>query len=354
MKHIALISLCLLIKLWCTTLLRPGSTAPDQSYIAFKLRTWNNIDNLPSALTNISGTKHYKLSKADAEWAALIPNDGTLYLGPFDLLGTAFAFDQRNCLDILKRDIIDGFPQEYSTYCLSSLIHKIMLCHMDLAVLGREFKADVRAEAYQCVDWWRIHQKLHELEYALDVSWQWLLPMFGSQSDHDLQSQLLVVDGEERSTAGLLQRVTPIQPVLRIAVLMVVLSRVEIATRVCLPGATHLKLTPHEISRLEREVAVAQRLPTEIIQTVLVPMMRDPALVDNVLGVHGRATERDTANVPVVGADAASRAVESESTFVSPLILYPWSAYRVVHALLHHHFYFPLQNQGEKQRPVVI
>ena len=123
-----------------------------------------------------------------------------------------------------------------------------------------------------------------------------------------------------------------------------------------LPNAIQLKVARSEVSWLEREVGMAQRLLAEVIQAVL--MVRDstfagairelPVQVEQtVLLVVERHRER-----PVVGANA-SRAVEANSPFGPPLVLRPRSAYSVVHALLHHHLHLPLQSQGEKWRPVV-
>ncbi|KAH9173226.1 hypothetical protein EDB89DRAFT_1905512 [Lactarius sanguifluus] len=99
---------------------------------------------------------------------------------------------------------------------------------------------------------------------------------------------------------GLLQEIIPIWPVPRV----VVPGIFKIATRVCLPDVVHLEVARREVSGLEREVGMAQRLLTEIIQTVLV--VRESVL----------AGASETANInPVFGADV-SRAVEAESPFV--------------------------------------
>lgn len=119
---------------------------------------------------NIEATKHYQLSgyDADAEWAALAPSNGTLYLGlrrrPFSIS----LFHQLRCLDIIRRDITGALPQEegskLSRHCLNYM-RQMVLCRADLAVdpvLGRELEAEVRAETNQCVDWRRVYQKLEE------------------------------------------------------------------------------------------------------------------------------------------------------------------------------------------------
>jgi len=178
-KYIVLVSLCLLVKLGCIALLLSGSPAPRLSYIGVDYpRTWD-IGFLPPIRMNIEATKHYQLSgyNADAEWAALSPNNGTLYLGPQRQPFSISLFHQLRCLDIIRRDIAEALPQEeskLSRHCLNYM-RQMVLCRTDLAVdpvLGRVLEAEVRAETNQCVDWRRVYQKLEEnqREYAKWVS----------------------------------------------------------------------------------------------------------------------------------------------------------------------------------------
>ena len=96
-----------------------------------------------------------------------------------------------------------------------------------------------------------------------------------------------------------------------------------------LPDAIQLKVTQCEVSWLEREVGMTQRLLAEVIQAVL--MVRDSAFAgvvrelpvqveQTVLLMVERHRER-----PVVGANA-SCAVEANSPFRPPLVFRPWSA----------------------------
>ena len=141
--------------------------------------------------------------------------------------------------------------------------------------------------------------------------------------------------------AGLIQEIIPVKPAPRV----VVPGSFEVPTRVCLPDAIHLKVARREVSRLECEIRVAQRLLTEVIQAMLV--VRNSAFVGTVreLPVQVEQTvflviERHSEG-PVVGANA-SRAVEADSSFGPPLVLCPGIAWSVVHALLHHNLYLSL------------
>jgi Mycotoxin biosynthesis protein UstYa len=118
---------------------------------------------------NIEPTKHYRLSGHDAgaEWAALAPNNGIIHLRPQRRPYSISLFHQLRCLDIIRRDIVGSLPPEgskTSRHCLNYM-RQMVLCRADLAVdpvLGREFKADVRAETNQCVDWRRVYQELEK------------------------------------------------------------------------------------------------------------------------------------------------------------------------------------------------
>ena len=118
---------------------------------------------------NIEPTKHYQLSghNADAEWAALAPNNEILYLGSHRQPFSISIFHQLRCLDIIRRDVADALPQEESRlsgHCLNYM-RQMVLCRTDLSVdpiMGREHEPEVRAETNQCVDWRRVYQKLEE------------------------------------------------------------------------------------------------------------------------------------------------------------------------------------------------
>ena len=137
---------------------------------------------------NIEPTKHYQLSgpNADAEWAALAPHNGIVYLGPHRQPYSISLFHQLRCLDIIRRDLIIIEPEpespednnsssrkfkKLSRHCLNYM-RQMVLCRADLAldpVLGRALEARVRPDTNQCVDWRRVYEELerNQRDYAL-------------------------------------------------------------------------------------------------------------------------------------------------------------------------------------------
>ncbi|KAH9058105.1 hypothetical protein EDB87DRAFT_1536391, partial [Lactarius vividus] len=108
-----------------------------------------------SVLTNVKDTKYHQLSSADAEWTALVPNNGIFYLGPQDRLALVYRFLELHCLEVIRREIIDAFPQGESRECLQ-LIYQIALCRTELAavpMLGRELEVKDWAKTNRCVGW---------------------------------------------------------------------------------------------------------------------------------------------------------------------------------------------------------
>ena len=139
-------------------------------------RTWD-IGYLPPVRMNIEPTKHYQLSghNADAEWAALAPQNGIIHLGPHRQPYSISLFHQLRCLDIIRRDMIvvdseDTTGSKLSRHCLNYM-RQMVLCRADLAldpVLGRGLEARVRPDTNQCVDWRRVYEELekNQREYA--------------------------------------------------------------------------------------------------------------------------------------------------------------------------------------------
>ena len=135
-------------------------------------RTWD-IGYLPPIRMNIEPTKHYQLSghNADAEWAALAPQNGIIHLGPHRQPYSISLFHQLRCLDIIRRDIVrvellPPAPEEgdskLSRHCLNYM-RQMVLCRTDLAldpVFGRGLEARVCPDTNQCVDWRRVYEEL--------------------------------------------------------------------------------------------------------------------------------------------------------------------------------------------------
>jgi len=165
------------MKLACITLLLEFQAIPSSRYSYLGSdhpRAWD-IGLLPPIRMNIEPTKHYQLSgpSADAEWAALTPNNGILHLGPLRQPYSISLFHQLRCLDIIRRDLIESLAPEdskLSRHCINYM-RQMVLCRADLAVdpvLGREPEPRVRADTNQCVDWRRVYEELenNQREYA--------------------------------------------------------------------------------------------------------------------------------------------------------------------------------------------
>ncbi|KAF8497917.1 hypothetical protein F5888DRAFT_1613060 [Russula emetica] len=206
--YVFLASLCLIMKLGCITLLLKlqAATSPSSlhSYVGSDHpRTWE-IGYLPPIRINIEPTKHYQLSgyNADAEWAALAPQNGIIHLGPHRQPYSISLFHQLRCLDIIRRDIVnpprpESLPppeaedndsnskkknlkkKKLSRHCLNYM-RQMVLCRTDLAldpVLGRggidSEEARVRPDTNQCVDWRRVYEELekNQREYAQHNGW---------------------------------------------------------------------------------------------------------------------------------------------------------------------------------------
>jgi len=126
-----------------------------------------SIPPLRPVRTFIENTAHYQVSEDDAEWAALIPGDGVVYIGegknaqPY----TISIYHQLRCLDIIRKGIVSleantssGVPTNSLTplahHCINYL-REMVLCRSDIDtdnILGRP-KPVVTPDLYQCWDW---------------------------------------------------------------------------------------------------------------------------------------------------------------------------------------------------------
>ncbi|KAH9021762.1 hypothetical protein EDB84DRAFT_1565201 [Lactarius hengduanensis] len=80
---------------------------------------------------SIEGTKHHQLSSTDAKWAVFLPNNGTIFFGPpMDIVIANMILEGR-CFEVIRREIIDAFPQEDSRWC-ASLLREVVLCRADV------------------------------------------------------------------------------------------------------------------------------------------------------------------------------------------------------------------------------
>lgn len=118
---------------------------------------------------SIEGTKHHQLSGTDAKWAVFLPNNGTIYFGPPMDLVIANKILERRCLEVIRREIIDAFPQEETRWC-TRLLWEIVLCRADVVAdswLGPKLRVGDQAATNQCVGWWDVRRKLAERQHVL-------------------------------------------------------------------------------------------------------------------------------------------------------------------------------------------
>ncbi|KAF9479331.1 hypothetical protein BDN70DRAFT_984120 [Pholiota conissans] len=134
--------------------------------------------------TFIENTVHFGVDGDEAEWEAMVPNKGMVYLeDPNDKnlkLFTVSIFHQLRCLDIIRKGIVDlearhsRSPLDSET-SLTALTHhcvnylrQMVLCRSDLdldTVFGSP-KPAVYSDTYQCKDWEAIYRDVEKNQKA--------------------------------------------------------------------------------------------------------------------------------------------------------------------------------------------
>lgn len=121
-------------------------------------------------------TARYKLYSdplTDAEWAALVPGDGLVYLGEDERPYTVSVFHQLRCLDIIRKEIapqdkndIYRRSREHSEsvhHCVNYL-RQMVLCRGDTqldVVYGRP-RPVIIPDEYECLDWTVVYDAVKE------------------------------------------------------------------------------------------------------------------------------------------------------------------------------------------------
>ncbi|KAI0319585.1 hypothetical protein OF83DRAFT_768468 [Amylostereum chailletii] len=142
---------------------------------------WNiGSESLPSVRMSIENTVHYQLndSSSDAEWDALSPRKGLVYLGPNRRAFTPSIFHQLRCLNLIRKSIVElvalggdhpEYPSDLTEHCVGYL-RQMVLCRADAdidVVLGGT-NPTVHPNAYECRDWNAIYdmvERNHSDEY---------------------------------------------------------------------------------------------------------------------------------------------------------------------------------------------
>ncbi|KAI0056926.1 hypothetical protein BV25DRAFT_1478117 [Artomyces pyxidatus] len=145
---------------------KTGPTPVAHTYLGDDYpRTWD-IGALPIVPAfSEPNTVHYKMHGADtdAEWAAMTPGNGFVYLGEQRRQFSLSVFHQLRCLDTLRVELArsranETMPTELSRHCLNYL-RQMVLCRADVAlvpVLGKP-KRELYPDIVQCSGWRQVY-----------------------------------------------------------------------------------------------------------------------------------------------------------------------------------------------------
>jgi hypothetical protein len=124
---------------------------------------------------------HYQLDtpQADLEWRALVPANGTIYLGPERRPYTISMFHQLRCLDVIRTELLStrGLdtplpPSELSRHCFNYL-RQMALCRADttlVQVLNPD-NAHPFPDVAVCNDWEHVYTEVRRnQEYHHELS----------------------------------------------------------------------------------------------------------------------------------------------------------------------------------------
>ncbi|KAJ7493679.1 hypothetical protein FB451DRAFT_1215114 [Mycena latifolia] len=130
--------------------------------------TWD-LGTLNEVLMDVHNTENYQLngSQADVQWEALIPSNGGLVrLGPQNELFMVSMYHQLKCLDIIRRDYVEGSKGKNGTepltrHCLNYL-RQMVLCRGDRrleCVVDPFGEHAVQVRGTQtCRDWTQVYE----------------------------------------------------------------------------------------------------------------------------------------------------------------------------------------------------
>ncbi|KAF9476009.1 hypothetical protein BDN70DRAFT_882971 [Pholiota conissans] len=123
-----------------------------------------------SILMAFDNPKHFRLDTEDgaAEWAALVPQNGVVHLGPYRRPFTISMMHQLKCLDILRQEMVrerpkDEQPTVLSRHCLN-YVRQMVMCHGDLELESFQFASHKNPidwhGVYECKDWEAVYNEV--------------------------------------------------------------------------------------------------------------------------------------------------------------------------------------------------
>ncbi|KAI9439477.1 hypothetical protein BJY52DRAFT_525241 [Lactarius psammicola] len=130
--------------IWLRNSISDPSTCPPTAFNDYP-RSWDFGGERKAARVLMSSEEsiHYQLDthQADLEWRALVPANGTIYLGPERHPFTISMFHQLRCLDIIRTELLStrGLntpppPSGLSRHCFNYL-RQMALCRADTTLV---------------------------------------------------------------------------------------------------------------------------------------------------------------------------------------------------------------------------
>ncbi|KIL71222.1 hypothetical protein M378DRAFT_154723 [Amanita muscaria Koide BX008] len=183
---VILVSLSLVIKLAATIWLKRGLGGKEYSesrvrrslhglYLPIEAYVGNDYpETLPLSShrarvrIGFENTKHYELDTEQGarEWEALVPGDGVVYLGPEKEPFSVSLFHQLKCLDVLRREIVDGKRTEVARHCLN-YIKQMILCRGDVHLESFNYASHIdpidQSGEWECRDWDAVYREVRSM-----------------------------------------------------------------------------------------------------------------------------------------------------------------------------------------------
>lgn len=172
---VILVSLSLVIKLaatiWLNHQLR-GLEGKEYTYVGNDYpETLPLSSHRARARIGFENTKHYELDTEQGarEWEALVPGDGVVHLGPEKEPFSVSLFQQLKCLDVLRKEIVDGKRTEVARHCLN-YIKQMILCRGDVHLESFNYASHIdpidQSGDWECRDWDVVYREVRRNQAA--------------------------------------------------------------------------------------------------------------------------------------------------------------------------------------------
>lgn len=134
-----------------------------------------------SVLMTFDNPKHFRLDTEDgaAEWSAIAPGNGVVYLGPRHQPYTVSMMHQLKCLDIIRQEMVrdnglfDGRQLALARHCLN-YVRQMVMCHGDIELESFQFASHKNPidwhGVYECKDWEAVYSEVNKNQ-AEHVEW---------------------------------------------------------------------------------------------------------------------------------------------------------------------------------------